>query len=164
MFKTQVNKTTSVDINNDQNQILGSNETVSVQKMPNNSYNIILAENKFIADIVDVNEKDKLVKVKINQQLYQVSVQDSADILLQKVGVKIATEKKTINLKSPMPGLVLQVLVKEGQQVKKGDALLVVEAMKMENIFKANTDAVIDTIKINEKQVIEKGQELITFK
>jgi biotin carboxyl carrier protein len=54
-------------------------------------------------------------------------------------------------------------LVKEGDEVKQGEPLLVLEAMKMENVFKAAGDVKIKSIKINEKQAVEKGAELISF-
>jgi biotin carboxyl carrier protein len=62
-----------------------------------------------------------------------------------------------------MPGLILKVAVTQGQFVKKGESLIVLEAMKMENVFKASADCIIKEIKVQEKQAVEKGQELITF-
>jgi biotin carboxyl carrier protein len=66
-------------------------------------------------------------------------------------------------LKAPMPGLVLKVLVTEGQAVKKGDGLLVLEAMKMENIIKASADGMVKKIHIEEKNVVDKNQKMIEF-
>ena len=62
-----------------------------------------------------------------------------------------------------MPGLVLSVLVKEGDEVKKGDNLLVLEAMKMENIIKSPADVTIKSIKIKASDKVEKNQVLIQF-
>ena len=62
-----------------------------------------------------------------------------------------------------MPGLVLKILVQPGDQVKKGEPLLVLEAMKMENVFKASDDVTIKEINVVEKQAVEKGNELINF-
>ena len=62
-----------------------------------------------------------------------------------------------------MPGMVLNILVTEGQEVKKGDALIVLEAMKMENILKSPTDGVIKKIAINKGVAVEKNQLLIQF-
>jgi biotin carboxyl carrier protein len=62
-----------------------------------------------------------------------------------------------------MPGLVLKVLVTEGQAVKKGDGLLVLEAMKMENIIKASADGMVKKIHIEEKNVVDKNQKMIEF-
>jgi biotin carboxyl carrier protein len=62
-----------------------------------------------------------------------------------------------------MPGLVLSVLVSAGQEVKKGDKLLVLEAMKMENIIKAGGDGVVAQIMVNQGQAVDKNQTLIEF-
>jgi biotin carboxyl carrier protein len=62
-----------------------------------------------------------------------------------------------------MPGLVLDVRVKEGDEVKKGDPLLVLEAMKMENILKSPAHAKIKKINVNKGQAVEKNQVLVSF-
>ncbi len=66
-------------------------------------------------------------------------------------------------LAAKMPGMVLNILVDEGQEVKKGDALIVLEAMKMENILKSPVDGVIKKIAINKGVAVEKNQLLIQF-
>jgi len=62
-----------------------------------------------------------------------------------------------------MPGLVLKVFAAEGMEVKKGDNLFVLEAMKMENIIKAPADVVVKTVKIKPGDKVEKGQILMVF-
>jgi len=60
-----------------------------------------------------------------------------------------------------MPGLILRMMVEEGQEVKKGDSLCVLEAMKMENVLKAAGDGVVKKIVVKEKTTVEKGQLMI---
>jgi biotin carboxyl carrier protein len=67
------------------------------------------------------------------------------------------------DLKAPMPGLVLQILVEPGQEIKKGDKILILEAMKMENAIKAPADAIVAQIHINPGTAVDKNQLLITF-
>jgi biotin carboxyl carrier protein len=62
-----------------------------------------------------------------------------------------------------MPGLVLKVFAVEGDEVKKGDNLLILEAMKMENIIKCPADVTIKKIRIKSGNKVEKGQILIEF-
>jgi biotin carboxyl carrier protein len=71
--------------------------------------------------------------------------------------------KKVNEVKAPMPGMVLKILVKDGDEVKKGDPLLVLEAMKMENILKSPTDGVIKKIAAVTGVAVEKNQLLIQF-
>ncbi len=60
-----------------------------------------------------------------------------------------------------MPGMGLKVLVEAGQQISKGDGLLILEAMKMENLLKASSDATVKAIRVNERTAVEKGAVLI---
>jgi biotin carboxyl carrier protein len=63
-----------------------------------------------------------------------------------------------------MPGLVLNVMVEEGQKIKKGDAILVLEAMKMENILKATSEGEVKKILVKKGDKIEKNQVLVSLK
>jgi biotin carboxyl carrier protein len=66
-------------------------------------------------------------------------------------------------LLAPMPGMVRGVRVAKGQVVAKGDALLVLEAMKMENVLKASAGGTIDEVLVAEGEAVEKGQPLLRF-
>ncbi|HNM32873.1 MAG TPA: biotin/lipoyl-binding protein, partial [Chitinophagales bacterium] len=63
--------------------------------------------------------------------------------------------------KAPMPGLVLDILVEAGQAVNKGDNLIILEAMKMENIIKASGSGTVKSIHVQKKDAVEKNQLLI---
>ncbi|MCD6163270.1 MAG: biotin/lipoyl-binding protein [candidate division Zixibacteria bacterium] len=70
---------------------------------------------------------------------------------------------RTHILKAPMPGLIVRIEVKPGQQVRKGDGLIIVEAMKMENELKASHSGTIKDIKIEVGAAVDKNQPLIEF-
>jgi biotin carboxyl carrier protein len=71
--------------------------------------------------------------------------------------------KKGVKVKSQMPGKIVRVLVKAGDTVTRGQSLLVMEAMKMENEIKSPQDGVIKEVKVNEAQAVETGAELLLF-
>ena len=71
--------------------------------------------------------------------------------------------KKAADLKAPMPGLVVEVSVSEGQEIKKGDKLVVLEAMKMENILKSPADGVVKKVNVKKGNTVEKNEVLILF-
>ena len=71
--------------------------------------------------------------------------------------------KQLDNLKAPMPGLIHSLKVEAGQEVKKGDPLLILEAMKMENIIKSPGEGIVKEIHVEEKNSVEKNALLITF-
>jgi biotin carboxyl carrier protein len=77
------------------------------------------------------------------------------------MGLSLGNAQMVNDIKAPMPGLILEVNVKEGDEVKEGDYLLVLEAMKMENALTAPRDAVIKSISVEKGQTVEKNQLLI---
>ena len=70
-------------------------------------------------------------------------------------------QKKALRVRSQMPGKIVRIEVKEGDSVQKGDALLVMEAMKMENEIRALHAGVIQTVKVTAGQAVETGADLI---
>lgn len=67
------------------------------------------------------------------------------------------------DLKAPMPGLVVKILVKTGDAVTKGDGLMIIEAMKMENEIRSPHTAKVAKITVQQGQAVDKGQVLICF-
>ena len=72
-------------------------------------------------------------------------------------------KKGSAELRAPMPGLLLNVLVSEGDTVKKGDVIFILEAMKMENALKAMQDGIVKEICVKKGQTVEKNQLLIKW-
>ena len=127
----------------------------------NSSFHVLQNNKSYNVEIVAVNAEEKTLQIRINNNLYQAQVKNSMDILLSQMGMSSAVSQKANDLKAPMPGLVLKINVAEGDVVKKGESLLILEAMKMENVLKAAGDGVVKAIKIKEKSTVEKGQLLI---
>lgn len=66
-------------------------------------------------------------------------------------------------VKAPMPGKILSVAVSEGQAVKKGDTLLVLEAMKMQNEIAAPADGTVKQIRVAANQTVSTGEDMIVL-
>lgn len=102
-----------------------------------------------------------------NQQIdiagtpFDVTIKDELDQRLEKMGLNNAAAKQIKVIKAPMPGLVLDIAVTNGQQVKQGDKLLILEAMKMENSICIHADATIKKVAVTAGQAVEKGQTLV---
>jgi biotin carboxyl carrier protein len=107
---------------------------------------------------------DGEIELLLNQKRVKVNISSPLDELLKSMGLDNALEVKVTNLSSPMPGLVIKSSVNAGDQVRKGDPLMVLEAMKMENILKATADVTIDKINVKAGEAVEKGAILIEFK
>jgi len=92
-----------------------------------------------------------------------VSIEDYRIAELRKAAGMAKTGLADATLAAPMPGLVLDIRVSEGQQIKKGEPLVVIEAMKMENILKARFDATVKSVKVSPGQSVDKGAVLLEF-
>lgn len=133
---------------------------VDIQEIGNNRYQIIVNNQPFIASIAQSN--DQLVII-IDHHLYFVETKEASQELLDKVGINQNSLKKTSLLKAPMPGLIVDILVNEGAEIYTGQALVVLKAMKMENIIKAPHDGVIKRIFVRKDQKIDKDSVILQF-
>lgn len=128
-----------------------------------NYFHIIRDNRSYTAEVVSHSAAEKTFQIKVNGNIYSVQVKDKYDELLHQLGLDKAMSHKLSNIKAPMPGLVLNILVGEGADVKKGDALLVLEAMKMENILKSPADGTVKRVSVQKGMAVEKNQVLIEF-
>jgi len=106
---------------------------------------------------------DKQFEVILNGNKYQIALSDKYDQLIDKMGLTVSNSEKVTDIKAPMPGLVLSIEVKEGQEVIKGEALLILEAMKMENVIKSPGEGIVKAITVSKGKAVEKGAILIEF-
>ncbi|MCU0444671.1 MAG: acetyl-CoA carboxylase biotin carboxyl carrier protein subunit [Microscillaceae bacterium] len=126
-------------------------------------FHIIRDNQSYLAEVIKADYEAKTFTIKLNHKLYEVELHDKFDQLLQKMGMDKTATNKVSEVKAPMPGLIIDVKVEEGQTVKKGDALLILEAMKMENVLKSPTDGVIKAIKVKKGDNVEKNHILVQF-
>jgi biotin carboxyl carrier protein len=132
-----------------------------VSWQPNGLVSVLYNGKSYTAIIEHIDRKMKEVSLRVNGQLYKTIIREPIDQLLSNMGMDLKAMQKAEPIKAPMPGMVLKILVTAGQQINKGDGLVVLEAMKMENILKATTDATVKAIKVSERTAVEKGAILI---
>jgi biotin carboxyl carrier protein len=124
----------------------------------------LLHNNKSFA--VELLENDYINRnyiVKVNGNTYKVSIGTPLDALIKEMGLSLGNASVEDEINAPMPGIILEVNVSEGDEVKKGDSLCVLEAMKMENTLTASRDGIIKTVNIAKGDTVEKGKLLIEF-
>ena len=146
---------------NQQWQLNGADIQADIQGQSNGQWSVLLDHKSYNAQLEKIDKENKELVLKIDGQRYTLQIKEDIDVLLDKMGINMSASQKAAPLKAPMPGMVLKVLVSVGQTVNKGDALLILEAMKMENVLKATGTAVIKAIKAEEKTAVEKGAVLI---
>ncbi len=156
---------TNLKINNSLFEGTLNDKLISGDFLKINDYQFhILYNNKsYNVDVIKLNAEEKTMTLKINSVKFNLSLKDKYDELLHNLGLDNLAAKKVSEIKAPMPGMVLNVLVKEGDVVKKGDTLIILEAMKMENSLKSPTDGIIKKIAITKGVAVEKNQLLIQF-
>lgn len=146
----------------DNHWVIDNQDTVAdIQWQSNGQASIIINNKSYTAQVDKLDKENKEIILKVNGDRYVLHIKEDIDILLDKMGINLSAMQKVAPLKAPMPGMILKILVSPGQQVNKGDALLILEAMKMENVLKASGTATIKSIKVEEKTAVEKGTVLI---
>ncbi|MDG2041973.1 MAG: acetyl-CoA carboxylase biotin carboxyl carrier protein subunit [Bacteroidia bacterium] len=127
-----------------------------------NNYHLIYNRQSFNIEVLNKNTHSGKLTLKINGRVISTQLQNKLADLLKKMGMD-NNKKKLKDLKAPMPGLVLEIMVKEGEEVTEGQELIVLEAMKMENAIKSPQDGKIKKIAIKNQDKIDKNHTLLSF-
>jgi biotin carboxyl carrier protein len=165
MLKVKVNNSQTFMAENKNDQMF-LNDTIleaNWQKLSEQKYHLIYKDVSYNIELLQTNDSAKELTILVNGIKHQVSLSNQYDELLKKLGMDKLAGNKVNDVKAPMPGMVLRLHVKEGDAIKKGDALLVLEAMKMENVIKAVGDGIVQKINVSEKAAVEKNQVLIVM-
>lgn len=140
------------------NDILSSHEIIPVS---NSSFKVL--GEKSIYNVELIHQEGKEVSLSINNKRVNLEVADHIDQILEKLGMDAIQATAVKEIKAPMPGTILDIMVEEGDEVKANDQILVLEAMKMENVIKSPGDGVVSRIHVSLRQNVEKSQVLISF-
>ena len=144
--------------------ILIDNDEANYDLLKNgdNGYHLIYNNQSFNIEVLNKDTHSGELILKINGRVIPTQLQNKLADLLKKMGMD-NNKKKLKDLKAPMPGLVLDIMVKEGEEVTEGQELIVLEAMKMENAIKSPQDGIIDKIQIDKQDKIDKNHTLLSF-
>jgi biotin carboxyl carrier protein len=165
MYKVKSNSKQTFDIEYADGNYKIDDQKVDFDCFPisEKSFHILLDNQSFNADLIEIDYNQKKVVLKVNHKIFTLEVADDFDQLLVRMGIDKGAQQKISSLNAPMPGLVLSISVKEGEEVKEGDSLLVLEAMKMENVLPSPTDGIIKKIEVKSGEKVDKNQALVTF-
>lgn len=165
MYQVKVNEKYNFVVQTENKQFKVNNEVIKLDQifLNQNSSHILYQNKSYLVEVVELIKEEKKAIIKINGNIYTLNVEDQYNQLLKQLGMDNLAVNKILQVKAPMPGLVLSVLVAEGDEVQKGDSLLVLEAMKMENMIKSPTDGIIKKIEVKPGNTVEKNELLISF-
>lgn len=124
---------------------------------------VIHRNKSYTVEIVSCDPDTKEAVVKVNGTRYTVQLKDRYDDLLKSLGMEGTGAAKLKDLKAPMPGLVIDILVEQGQQVEKDTPLLILEAMKMENVIKSTAAGIVKSVRASKGVAVEKNAVLLEF-
>jgi len=134
-----------------------------IVKLRENHYHAVWNNKSYNIEVINSNLPEKTFQILINGQLLTTSTKDQFDLLLEGMGMQAKTVQKINHVKAPMPGLIQSIAVSEGDQVSKGDTLLVLVAMKMENVIKSSGDGIVKSLKVSAGETVEKNQVMLEF-
>jgi len=137
---------------------------LDLMSVGNNTYHYLDHSNQSLSiEVIDLDLQTTEYTVKINDKLYTGHIQLPIDLLIKELGMDKVQGPAMDKVVAPMPGLVLDISVTQGQSVTQGESLLILEAMKMENVIKSPVDGVIKSIDVTVGESISKSQVLITY-
>jgi biotin carboxyl carrier protein len=161
--KTGQNKTFDIKLEADQLYIDNNNFNWDIKETNDKSFHILQDNKSYRAELIKFEPETKLFHIKVNGQKHIIEIKDRFDLLLEKMGMSSMASTKINEIKAPMPGLILDIKIAEGDEVKKGDPIMILEAMKMENVLKSPGEGIVKAIKVKKGDSVEKNQVLIQF-
>ena len=139
-------------------EVDGEKHAVDVRILSKNRVSILIDGKSFYAAVESAGLK---YDVLLAGRVIRVSIESPAKLIQSRLGRLSTFKSATSEVRSPMPGMVVRCEVAEGEEIKIGDGLLVLEAMKMENEIRATANGVVKKIFVVEKQVVDKGELLL---
>lgn len=126
-------------------------------------FTITFKGQKFRGEVMADKREEGSLTIKLNHRIFDIRKSGPLDDLIANMGLDVPKVRKLKQLKAPMPGRVVGLSIVVGQEINVGDPLLTLEAMKMENVLKAEGTGVVKEIKANAQDVVDKGSVLIEF-
>jgi acetyl/propionyl-CoA carboxylase alpha subunit len=149
-------------VNTSVNSLFTINESCDFLEISPNEYIVTFEGKKYT--ILLIGQMNHHIELLINGQHFEYRIEDLGDTLIKKLGLKDQRSSSETALKSPMPGLIKDIFIKKGDELKKDDPILILEAMKMENTLRCPKDGlIVKDVKISIGQSVEKNICLVQF-
>ena len=139
----------------------GVSFVLDAEQVGKDQWNVLHNNQSYNIELLEFDANTKAVKLLVNNEIHEIKIKNRLDLLLDKMGISEGGSDQLEDVKAPMPGLVLKILVEESQDISIGDPLLILEAMKMENIIKATGSGTIKSILVKNQDIVDKNQVLI---
>lgn len=160
-----MNATYKVKVNKDFEYTIDQEEVskTDIIQSSDSKFHLLDKNKSYHTEITQSDFNNKKYSIKVNSNTYEVDIADSLDMMIAEMGFSVGASKQVNSIKSPMPGLIIDIQVAVGQTVEEEDYLLVLEAMKMENIITSPRAGTIKSIEVAKGDAVDKGKLLIEF-
>lgn len=164
-FEVEINgEKIQVELNEYSEAAIVNGEEVHFSIVENTHHRLLIRVGTKIYKCDNIIVTHESVSFSMNGELHNVTIKDEEQLLLEKLGFTTAKSDLQGIITAPMPGKILEIPVSEGDDVEKGEAILILEAMKMENELKASVAGVIHSIQVKTGESVEKNQILLEIK
>lgn len=130
-------------------------------RLSSNEFHLIQNGRSVKAHLINADIASKKITLEIEGSIFHIEIKDALDQLVENMGYSSAKHKQVKEIKAPMPGLVLEIAVADGQEVEEGAKLLILVAMKMENSISIAFPAKVKRVAVSVGQAVDKGQLLV---
>ena len=135
-----------------------------IQRIDDTRYHVLLPDGRALTlEVASADHYEKQYRIYVNGRAFQVQLLDALDRRIVQLGLGKAAAADGGDVTAPMPGLVREILVEAGQEVAADEPVLVLEAMKMENLIKAPTAGTVASIQVAAGQAVEKKAVLLVI-
>lgn len=124
-------------------------------------YHVLKEGKSHKAQLSHNSNNPKEITILLNGTTHTVNIKDTVDQMVDDMGLSVVEDATAGDVMAPMPGLILDIMVNAGDTVSKGDSLLILEAMKMENVIKAEADGIVKSVALSKGETVEKNQLII---
>lgn len=129
----------------------------------NGPAHLLFEDRGYTIKVLDQDLDRGQYRLRVNGTLLNVTVADALDMLIEKMGFELSASDKVGEIEAPMPGLILDIMVEAGDEVNEGDPLLILEAMKMENVLTSPTNGIVQDVIVKKGESVDKKQVLLNF-
>ncbi len=127
------------------------------------NFHLLKDHKAFKVKLLAENMLDKTMTMSVNGNKYLVKIDDAYDRMVAEMGLLEKSESKSNDFMAPMPGYIVDVLVKSGDSIEDGTPLFVLSAMKMENTILADGKGVVKSVEVQVDDSVVKGQLIIAM-
>lgn len=136
---------------------------LDLSQLSKDEFHVISHDLSITTKVLSFSPEQKELTISIKGKTFTLKIMEENDEILEKMNFAVSNSLTHQKIISPMPGLVQKIMVKENDDVSTGETVLILNAMKMENVLKSPVTGKVNHILVKEGEQVEKGKVLIQF-